>query len=180
MHATTSATMRTIVPRVTRSGSSSRASPLAAVAAKAPKTMRAALRGSALTTAERATSTTTRSASSIRATATETSQGLSLPISLKGKRAFVAGVADDQGFGWAISKALSQVRDLPTREREIPPERTSQDPALRVVCVYNPSAQPTEMVYPSGGVAPNTERAWRGSDPPMARVRVTRGGGGTG
>jgi hypothetical protein len=34
MHATTSATMRTIVPRVTRSGSSSRASPLAAVAAK--------------------------------------------------------------------------------------------------------------------------------------------------
>lgn len=25
-----------------------------------------------------------------------------------GKRAFVAGVADDQGFGWAISKALAQ------------------------------------------------------------------------
>lgn len=24
-----------------------------------------------------------------------------------GKRAFIAGVADDQGFGWAIAKALS-------------------------------------------------------------------------
>ncbi|KAK3277302.1 enoyl-[acyl-carrier-protein] reductase [NADH] [Cymbomonas tetramitiformis] len=31
-----------------------------------------------------------------------------LPIDLRGKRAFVAGVADDQGFGWAISKALTQ------------------------------------------------------------------------
>jgi hypothetical protein len=25
-----------------------------------------------------------------------------------GKKAFVAGVADDQGFGWAISKALAE------------------------------------------------------------------------
>lgn len=25
-----------------------------------------------------------------------------------GKKAFVAGVADDQGFGWAICKALTQ------------------------------------------------------------------------
>lgn len=24
-----------------------------------------------------------------------------------GKRAFIAGVADDQGFGWAIAKALA-------------------------------------------------------------------------
>jgi len=31
-----------------------------------------------------------------------------LGIDLRGKRAFVAGVADDQGFGWAISKALAQ------------------------------------------------------------------------
>lgn len=31
-----------------------------------------------------------------------------LTINLKGKRAFVAGVADDQGFGWAIAKALHQ------------------------------------------------------------------------
>ena len=27
---------------------------------------------------------------------------------LKGKRAFVAGVADDNGYGWAIAKALHQ------------------------------------------------------------------------
>ncbi len=28
--------------------------------------------------------------------------------SLKGKRAFIAGVGDDQGFGWAIAKALAE------------------------------------------------------------------------
>ena len=31
-----------------------------------------------------------------------------LPIDLTGKRAFVAGVADDNGYGWAIAKALKQ------------------------------------------------------------------------
>jgi enoyl-[acyl-carrier protein] reductase I len=31
-----------------------------------------------------------------------------LPIDLTGKRAFVAGVADDQGYGWAIVRALAQ------------------------------------------------------------------------
>jgi enoyl-[acyl-carrier protein] reductase I len=31
-----------------------------------------------------------------------------LNVDLKGKKAFVAGVADDNGFGWAISKALSE------------------------------------------------------------------------
>lgn len=31
-----------------------------------------------------------------------------LSVDLKGKKAFVAGVADDNGFGWAISKALSE------------------------------------------------------------------------
>lgn len=31
-----------------------------------------------------------------------------LKIDLKGKRAFVAGVADDQGYGWAIAKALAE------------------------------------------------------------------------
>jgi len=36
------------------------------------------------------------------------SANLTLPIDLRGKKAFVAGVADDQGFGWAISKALAQ------------------------------------------------------------------------
>src|SRR5262249_8019018 len=31
-----------------------------------------------------------------------------LPIDLTGKRAFVAGVADDGGFGFAIAKALAE------------------------------------------------------------------------
>lgn len=31
-----------------------------------------------------------------------------LKINLKGKRAFIAGVADDNGFGWAIAKALAE------------------------------------------------------------------------
>eukprot|EP00775_Hariotina_reticulata_P004573 gene4573-4827_t len=31
-----------------------------------------------------------------------------LPIDLTGKKAFIAGVADDQGFGWAIAKALAE------------------------------------------------------------------------
>lgn len=31
-----------------------------------------------------------------------------LPLNLKGKIAFIAGVADDQGFGWAIAKALAE------------------------------------------------------------------------
>ena len=31
-----------------------------------------------------------------------------LPIDLTGKRAFVAGVADDRGYGWAIAKALAE------------------------------------------------------------------------
>jgi enoyl-[acyl-carrier protein] reductase I len=31
-----------------------------------------------------------------------------LKINLKGKRAFIAGVGDDQGFGWAIAKALAE------------------------------------------------------------------------
>ena len=29
-------------------------------------------------------------------------------IDLKGKRAFIAGVGDDAGFGWAIAKALAE------------------------------------------------------------------------
>jgi enoyl-[acyl-carrier protein] reductase I len=31
-----------------------------------------------------------------------------LKIDLKGKRAFIAGVADDNGYGWAIAKALAE------------------------------------------------------------------------
>lgn len=34
--------------------------------------------------------------------------GNGLPIDLRGKKAFIAGVADDQGFGWAIAKALAE------------------------------------------------------------------------
>ncbi|KAE9462288.1 hypothetical protein C3L33_05802, partial [Rhododendron williamsianum] len=30
-----------------------------------------------------------------------------LPIDLKGKRAFIAGIADDSGYGWAIAKSLA-------------------------------------------------------------------------
>ncbi|XP_068659590.1 enoyl-[acyl-carrier-protein] reductase [NADH], chloroplastic-like [Aristolochia californica] len=35
----------------------------------------------------------------------ETTSGL--PIDLKGKRAFIAGIADDNGYGWAIAKSLA-------------------------------------------------------------------------
>ena len=31
-----------------------------------------------------------------------------LPIDLSGKRAFVAGVSDDRGYGWAIVRALAR------------------------------------------------------------------------
>lgn len=37
-----------------------------------------------------------------------TSSGSGLSINLAGKKAFIAGVADDQGFGWAIAKALAE------------------------------------------------------------------------
>ena len=32
-----------------------------------------------------------------------------LKMNLKGKKAFIAGVGDDQGFGWAIAKALAVI-----------------------------------------------------------------------
>ena len=31
-----------------------------------------------------------------------------LSIDLKGKKAFIAGIGDDQGYGWAIAKALAE------------------------------------------------------------------------
>lgn len=31
-----------------------------------------------------------------------------LPIDLKGKKAFIAGIGDDQGYGWGIAKALAE------------------------------------------------------------------------
>ncbi|KAG9133715.1 hypothetical protein Leryth_019355 [Lithospermum erythrorhizon] len=30
-----------------------------------------------------------------------------LPVDLRGKRAFIAGIADDNGYGWAIAKSLA-------------------------------------------------------------------------
>ncbi|KAK8459570.1 hypothetical protein SEVIR_2G164200v4 [Setaria viridis] len=41
----------------------------------------------------------------VRAMSQGDAQGL--PIDLTGKRAFIAGVADDNGYGWAIAKALA-------------------------------------------------------------------------
>ncbi|KAH7684346.1 Short-chain dehydrogenase/reductase SDR protein [Dioscorea alata] len=40
-------------------------------------------------------------------TENEKSSAPALPIDLRGKRAFIAGVADDNGYGWAIAKALA-------------------------------------------------------------------------
>ncbi|KAK9999751.1 hypothetical protein SO802_019354 [Lithocarpus litseifolius] len=39
--------------------------------------------------------------------ATENKPISGLPIDLRGKRAFIAGVADDNGYGWAIAKSLA-------------------------------------------------------------------------
>ncbi|KAK9803751.1 hypothetical protein WJX73_000923 [Symbiochloris irregularis] len=39
---------------------------------------------------------------------TRAAGGSGLAIDLTGKKAFIAGVADDQGFGWAIAKALAE------------------------------------------------------------------------
>ncbi|KAF2286217.1 hypothetical protein GH714_011806 [Hevea brasiliensis] len=37
----------------------------------------------------------------------ESKRVFGLPIDLRGKRAFIAGVADDNGYGWAIAKSLA-------------------------------------------------------------------------
>ncbi|KAK8941338.1 hypothetical protein KSP39_PZI010770 [Platanthera zijinensis] len=42
-----------------------------------------------------------------RAMANENDSVQGLSIDLRGKRAFIAGVADDNGYGWAIAKALA-------------------------------------------------------------------------
>ncbi|KAJ4979236.1 hypothetical protein NE237_010016 [Protea cynaroides] len=44
-----------------------------------------------------------------RAMAVETENKVlpGLPVDLRGKRAFIAGVADDNGYGWAIAKSLA-------------------------------------------------------------------------
>eukprot|EP00899_Mesostigma_viride_P010338 jgi/Mesvir1/19305/Mv10374-RA.2 len=43
-----------------------------------------------------------------RRMATVAMAGKGLPIDLTGKKCFIAGVADDQGFGWAIAKAMAE------------------------------------------------------------------------
>ncbi|CAM6048086.1 unnamed protein product [Sphagnum compactum] len=48
-----------------------------------------------------------RNAGKVLASVNGTGSSPGLPIDLRGKRAFIAGVADDRGFGWAIAKALS-------------------------------------------------------------------------
>eukprot|EP00271_Cylindrocystis_brebissonii_P017853 TRINITY_DN4820_c0_g1_i1.p1 TRINITY_DN4820_c0_g1~~TRINITY_DN4820_c0_g1_i1.p1 ORF type:complete len:394 (-),score=59.66 TRINITY_DN4820_c0_g1_i1:649-1830(-) len=63
-----------------------------------------------LSTPSKPSDAVTRSNYSTKAMASENgaSKSFGLPIDLRGKRAFIAGVADDQGFGWAITKALAE------------------------------------------------------------------------
>ena len=46
---------------------------------------------------------------------------MTLGIDLKGKRALVAGVADDGGFGWAIAHSLAEKRLSRRRGQSIGP-----------------------------------------------------------
>ncbi|KAJ7532897.1 hypothetical protein O6H91_13G024800 [Diphasiastrum complanatum] len=48
-----------------------------------------------------------RSGHAVASSSNGTGGSSGLSIDLRGKRAFIAGVADDQGFGWAIAKALA-------------------------------------------------------------------------
>ncbi|PIA48588.1 hypothetical protein AQUCO_01400876v1 [Aquilegia coerulea] len=53
--------------------------------------------------------TSSSSRSSLKFVTKAMSEGVlpGLPIDLRGKRAFIAGVADDNGYGWAIAKSLA-------------------------------------------------------------------------
>ncbi|GAA0144324.1 hypothetical protein Leryth_016840 [Lithospermum erythrorhizon] len=54
------------------------------------------------------TTTSKAKESVIRAMASSSDGPLSgLPVDLRGKRAFIAGIADDNGYGWAIAKSLA-------------------------------------------------------------------------
>ncbi|KAF5190129.1 Enoyl-[acyl-carrier-protein] reductase [NADH] [Thalictrum thalictroides] len=53
------------------------------------------------------TSTPTNVTTKAVSEATHTKSAPGLPIDLRGKRAFIAGVADDNGYGWAIAKSLA-------------------------------------------------------------------------
>jgi len=112
---TSRAALNVGTPTVARRANA-KASPVArAVAQKLPTSVsssfngvRPAIRSSVRHT--RSVVTVSASADNVSAVAVDakTQVGLTLPIDLRGKRAFVAGVADDQGFGWAISKSLAQ------------------------------------------------------------------------
>lgn len=52
--------------------------------------------------------TSRRHATAARSAVRVQAAGSGLKIDLTGKKAFIAGVADDQGFGWAIAKALAE------------------------------------------------------------------------
>ncbi len=52
-----------------------------------------------------------------------------LPIDLSGKRAFVAGVADDGGFGFAIAKAMAEAGALDLRRDLAPCPEHLPEPA---------------------------------------------------
>lgn len=57
--------------------------------------------------ASRASGAGLRAQRASRASSRSVSCAAGLNIDLKGKRAFIAGVADDQGFGWAIAKVTA-------------------------------------------------------------------------
>jgi enoyl-[acyl-carrier-protein] reductase (NADH) len=64
-----------------------------------------------------------------------------LSIDLTGKRAFVAGVADDKGYGWAIVRALTR--------------------AGATVCVDMPNYPATRFrAWPTNSVRISGERVW--------------------
>lgn len=114
MAATTSrATLNLAAPSVARRAGA-KASPVArAVAQKLHTSVSSSFNGvrPALRSAVRhvrSSVTVSAAADKVNAVAVEAKTNLVLPIDLRGKKAFVAGVADDQGFGWAISKALAQ------------------------------------------------------------------------
>eukprot|EP00793_Prasinoderma_coloniale_P005898 PRCOL_00004372-RA len=65
------------------------------------------VRRAAIAAPRRSAAAPTRRVAAKAAEGAELLQQMGLGPCLKGKRAFVAGVADDQGFGWAISKALA-------------------------------------------------------------------------
>ena len=88
-----------------------------------------------------------------------------LNIDLKGKRALVAGVADDGGFGFAIAKALGEA-GASVSVATWPPALTKASSGLTGGC-YRPSVLEPERVHPSACAskvdcaAPRRKGRWR-------------------